>query len=206
MEMCRLSDLSACVFESWSPRIGDPTVMGWITVVGYFAATLASFVAARVRVRDRGFWVFLTLVLLLLGVNKQLDLQSALTAIGRCVAQVQGWYDDRRQVQLLFILGLLVVSGLVMTFAAVRMAPHLKRVGVALFGFGMLVTFVAVRAVGFHHFDTLLGMRVLGARMNWILELGGITLILLNAMFAIRQGRDPVRSPVIRPPSGMPRQ
>jgi hypothetical protein len=54
----------------------------------------------------------------------------------------------------------------------------------ALLGIGFLLTFVLVRAASFHHMDALLGYgRV---RLNWVLELSGITLV---AMSALRQGR-----------------
>ncbi|MEM8549059.1 MAG: isopropylmalate isomerase [Pseudomonadota bacterium] len=181
-----LSDLYASVSNRWSPQIGDPTFMGWVTVAAYFVTALACFIAAGVRHRDKRFWYFLFIVLFFLGVNKQFDFQSALTAVGRCVAQMHGWYQDRRQVQFVFIIGLLAVFGVVLLVAFHKMVHKLERVGIALLGFGLLLTFVAVRAVGFHHFDEFIGTSVRGARMNWVLELGGITLIFLNAVAAAR--------------------
>jgi hypothetical protein len=38
-----------------------------------------------------------------LGINKQLDLQTALTEFGRVLADNQGWYDKRQVVQVWFI-------------------------------------------------------------------------------------------------------
>ena len=167
--------------------------MGWVTVAAYFGTSLACFASGRVSLRDRGFWLFLTFALFLLGVNKQLDFQSGLTAIGRCASQLQGWYDDRRQFQFFFILGLLAVSGMVLLSTFVRMSARLHRVGAALLGFGMLLTFVNVRAIGFHHFDSLLKTSLLGVRVNWILELSGIALILLNAILACKGTRNITR-------------
>ncbi len=190
MNSFTLSELHDCVVNRWSPQIGDPTAMGWFTVAAYFATAWMCFAAGRARVQDRGFWVFLGLVLLLLGVNKQFDFQSALTATGRCVSQLQGWYEERRRFQFLFIVGLLVVSGIVFLFVMSKMIARLHRVGVALFGFGALSVFVLVRAVGFYRFDALIGTSLLGARMNWVLELGGIALILLNAVVASFGARD----------------
>jgi hypothetical protein len=84
----------------WRPGIGDPTPLGWATVVAYLAASWACCRAAaaerrsahRGRNSTRPFWSSLGLLLLLLGLNKQLDLQSALTAFGRRLAREQGWY------------------------------------------------------------------------------------------------------------------
>ncbi len=87
--------MQSCALERWSPRIGDPSLMGWLTVGVYLLAGLvalwvlasARFPAAT-RGRERLFWLFVALILFFLAINKQLDLQSYLTAVGRCVAQI----------------------------------------------------------------------------------------------------------------------
>ena len=102
----------------WRPGIGDPTVLGRITVAAYFAAMAA---CARVWRLDRRasragapasptLWLVLAVLLGLLGVNKQLDLQSLLTEIGRTLARRQDWYARRREVQAAFIAGIGVAS------------------------------------------------------------------------------------------------
>jgi hypothetical protein len=192
--MVNLTELIACVDQRWSPVIGDPTFMGWATVIGYFAAALACLFAGWVRIRDKRFWFLLAVFLFLLGVNKELDLQSALTATGRCIAQIQGWYDQRRTIQIAFILALLCISAMVMTIALYRFRRNLGRVGLALLGFSCLITFVAVRAVGFHHFDQFINWHTnFGLRMNWLMELTGIIFILINALFAIAGRRRNLR-------------
>jgi hypothetical protein len=50
-----------------------------------------------------------------------------------------------------------------------------------------LLTFIAIRAASFHHFDRFIGHEVGGVRMNWILELGGISLIAANAAWRLRR-------------------
>ncbi len=164
--------------------------MGWVTVAAYLGtAGLAAMVARGVAGRLRLFWLLLALLLLGLAVNKQLDLQSALTALARCLAQAQGWYAERRGVQLRFI-ALVVAVGLVVTIVAFwLMRRHLGQVWLALVGLAALLTFVAIRAAGFHHIDRLIGHEVMGVRMNWILELGGIVLIALNALALLRRSR-----------------
>ncbi|EAQ26309.1 hypothetical protein [uncultured Roseovarius sp.] len=184
MDMIDIATLYDCISHRWSPRIGDPSVMGWITVGGYAVTGFLCFATARVRVQDRRFWTILSIVLLFLAVNKQLDLQSALTATGRCVSQMQGWYENRGSVQFGFILALLAASVAIMVIALVRLRRHLGRIGIALCGLGILLTFIAIRAVGFHHFDRIIGMTVANVRMNWALELSGIALIFVNAIWA----------------------
>jgi hypothetical protein len=40
-----------------------------------------------------------------------------------------------------------------------------------------------IRAASFHHVDRLIGRTVLGFRWNWILEMGGIGLVLLASQW-----------------------
>ncbi len=177
-----------CAAASWQPGIGDPSVMGWVTVAVYAAAALlAALVArrapfpARSRGRERTFWILAALVLAFLAVNKELDLQSALTALGRCDARLQGWYDARRAVQESFIWGLIVAAAAVLLGLLVWLRRTWSRTALPLFGLVFVAGFVLVRAVGFHHMDRLIDTRVilgdLPLRANWLLELPGPLLI-----------------------------
>src|SRR5688572_23307106 len=115
----------------WHPGIGDPTVMGWVTVATYAAAAFFSFEALRAsRLGARKLaaiappeaenqrdlvklWSLVTLAMVVLGLNKQLDLQSLFTEILRDMAKSEGWYEQRRAYQRLFIvtIGLVGLGG-----------------------------------------------------------------------------------------------
>jgi hypothetical protein len=132
--------------------------------------------------RERTFWGLVALIMLSLCVNKQLDLQSMLTAAGRCLSQLQGWYDERRVFQREFIVGLVIVAGLFLGLVLWLMRGGLLRNGLALLGIALVTAFVAVRAVGFHHFDVLINSRLLDVRFNVLFELSGLVLIAINAI------------------------
>ena len=53
-----------------------------------------------------------------------------------------------------------------------------------LLGLSMLLLFVVMRAASFHHVGVFLGRRVLGLKLNWILELGSIALVAVSAVQA----------------------
>src|SRR5262245_63104416 len=96
----------------WRPGIGDPTPLGWLTVAAY---AVAAALCARAALREgrsgpRGFWWGLAAALALLGVNKQLDLQTLLMQVSRDLARAQGWYDRRQAYQRLFIGGVAVAA------------------------------------------------------------------------------------------------
>ncbi|WCR11218.1 hypothetical protein JHW45_02080 [Paracoccus stylophorae] len=179
-----------CVAAAWQPRIGDPDVTGWLTVLAYLLCFVLAFQVWR-RLGDRRgrlFWGLIALLMLFLAINKQMDLQSALTSLGRCMANAQGWYDSRRIVQLGFILVLLWGVGWLLLVLMRRMRGQLGRHGVALAGLAILCAFVVVRAVGFHHMDALIGSRQLGVSTNYLFENAGLVLIALNAVWLLRRG------------------
>ena len=183
-----LQELTACINTSWSPQIGDPSVIGWFTVVAYvLAGVLALLVAKSRKGRLRVFWSVLCVLLFALSINKQLDLQSALTAAGRCLALAQGWYEDRASVQRVFIVLVAATGVMVSVGLAVVMRRTLAQNWLALMGLGFLCTFIVIRAAGFHHFDRFIGYEIANVRMNWIMELGGIAMIAVNAALLLRQ-------------------
>lgn len=175
--------------DRWRPGIGDPTLMGWITVAAYFLGGFLCLAAAlRVsgthsfRDPERRFWLVLALALAFLGINKQLDLQTWLTLAGKRIAIAQGWYEQRRVVQGIFIAGIAAggIFAVRWVWKNMRHAPGPN--WVALAGLIFLGCFIVVRAASFHHVDLLLKSGPGGLRMNWVLELGGISMLGLAAM------------------------
>ena len=130
---------------------------------------------------EHWFWRTLFMGLVLLGINKQLDLQSAFTEIGRMMAEKQGWYSDRRQLQMAFVAGF-TIMGLTLFAATLHLtwgAP--SQTFWALVGGAGLASFVIIRAASFHHIDAALGHKISGLRINWLLEIGGLLIIIHSA-------------------------
>jgi len=189
-------DVESGWIGQWSPGIGDPNVAGWVTVALYVGAACACLVVAR-RLRPkaragvvprREFWAWslFSVLLWLLAVNKQLDFQTALTEIGRMLARKQGWYEHRAHVQKVFI-GSLCGFGLLCVVAVwVALRGLGSAVKVAALGMCCIGVFVLVRASSFHRVDAFLGHRLVHLRMNWLLEMGGILVVLGAAVLRVR--------------------
>jgi amino acid transporter len=183
----------------WRPGIGDPTFVGWLTVAAYvIAASIAAWAFATARRAELRFsvsepgeardqrsmkhlWLLITVTMVLLGLNKQLDLQTLLIQTVRERAYEHGWYNDRRRYQVDFIL---IISAAAVFFGiglSLRLRRVLRRVIVAVAGLGMLVVFVLIRASSFHYVDRALS---LGGRfrVNALIELSGIGLIIGAAL------------------------
>jgi hypothetical protein len=174
--------------NQWSPGIGDPTFTGWLTVFCYFATAYQCYRAWK-RAQQLGpnayklqlAWGSLALGMALLGLNKQLDLQSLVTVIARQHALDHGWYQERRILQGWVVRGMPVVGLAVAAWVTWYMRKHLKHFALAAAGAIFLGVFIVIRASSFHRVDVFLGAEALGVRFNALLELSGIACVWWNA-------------------------
>lgn len=194
--------LAAMTAHGWSPGPGDPTFMGWLITGCYFVAAFLAFAAARVEKRALStsgpplvprFWIIAGVAMLILGINKELDLHTAVTLFGRQLARSQGWYAQRRPVQLLFVItvGLLAFAALSTGLWLLRRSW--RRYAVALIGLLSLVAFIVIRAASFHHVDVFLRHEIRGMRLHKYIELAGIVLVALAAARSLLHHRRLVR-------------
>ena len=180
-------ELKSCIAERWTPQIGDPNLTGWLTVLIYLITALLSFAAWRRMgpCQGRTFWASVVIFLLILAINKQLDLQSALTAGGKCLANTHGWYDNRRIVQGVFIAALIAIVLLGLSMAMLALRGTLRHNALALLGLATVSLFVMARAVSIHGFDYIIGQKNFGISNNFVFESIGLFLISLNALIII---------------------
>lgn len=184
--------VASTVDGRWQLGIGDPSPLGWFTAFAYAATALMCLIRflrnrsqrdceGIASASERRFWFGLFVGLLLLGINKQLDLQTALTQVGRDLALQQGWYDQRRAVQFWFVV-VIGLSGVISLGVLVGMLRGaVRRHFLAVIGLVFLFCFVVVRAASFHHIDEYLHLQTLGLPMNAVLELGGIGCVFVSA-------------------------
>jgi hypothetical protein len=178
---------------NWTPTIGDPTFVGWLTVVLYFVTAWRSAVLVRSMYRDsavspREFfaWAIITVLFILLGINKQLDLQSALTELGRVLFYRSDRIGYKQTLQFWFIIFVAVAAAIV---AAVIVALIWKtHVGtwIGCIGTVIILGFVFIRAASFHHVDVFIHSRIFALKWNWILEIGGILIVLYGTFVRSR--------------------
>lgn len=174
---------------TWSPGIGDPTLGGWITVALYAWAAWACHrvllherqLRLHLTLNERMVWRLLMAGMIALGINKQLDLHSALTELARLHAREHGWYGNRRLFQQAFVVAVPIIGLTVLASLTVLVWNAPATTLWACAGSAGLVVFVAVRAASFHHVDEWVGWRFAGLRTNWIVEMGSLLVIGLGA-------------------------
>ena len=182
--------LAASENGRWHAGIGDATIYGWITVAFYLLAVVRCIFKAYASKKFGGsyqFWLYLAAFLLLLGINKQLDLQSWFTEALKDSAQAHGWYEQRRPVQVAFITAL--GFGMLITLISFRLflASTWRNYTFTWVGIILLCTFVLIRAASFHHVDILINYEISGLRVNVLMEIGAILLIIMGTFFNRKQ-------------------
>lgn len=170
--------------------INDPTGLAWFVVASYFAGATLAFLAGRSSVerRDARFWCAAAILLVLLGLNKELDLQSFLTDSARSLTHATGWYEQRRLLQALFLVALALAALSMVAVLAKWLRRSPRPVKVAATGIVLLLAFILLRAASFHHLDQWVTVDIGVMRSGWWLELAGIAVIALSAV-AFRRER-----------------
>ncbi|PIE22420.1 MAG: hypothetical protein CSA62_12455 [Planctomycetota bacterium] len=171
--------------DRWLERLGDSAPIDLVITFAYFACAWLGWRASRSEDRSSTESVaqllrWLAISLIALGINKQLDLQILLTQSGRWLAWHQGWYGERRSVQLAFLILVALASTGLLLWALLRLQPHLQRgkgLRWTLTGFALLIAFVMMRAASFHHLDRVLSWSPGVFALHKFLELGATILL-----------------------------
>jgi hypothetical protein len=150
---------SAAHAGDWHLGVGDPTVLAWIVTAGYIFCALFSVRAALASTGKAGPtphpakpWWSLAAVAAVLGVNKQLDLQTLLIELARGATRTAGLYEVRRGVQKVFVVLIIAVVAVVawrwVRVQRVFLARHRTLVaGVALIGLYTLLRMAAINHI-----------------------------------------------------------
>jgi hypothetical protein len=178
--------LAATSDGRWQLGIGDPTIWGWLTVGMYLLAMGRCFVKANSNLHAETayrFWTFLGWFLLLLAINKQLDLQTVFTLGLKQLAIAQGWYEQRRALQIVFVVCIgLTMLVLLLTLRVVlfNLWRQYKLVWMGLF---LLSAFILIRAASFHHIDIFIRESLFGLELNVVLENLALLMIILGTFW-----------------------
>jgi hypothetical protein len=167
---------------------GDLTVLGWTTasayVVGGLFCVRAGIVAhqdgRRCSGRQQPWWL-LAAVLLFLGINKLLNLQTTLINLGRAAARTEGWYQYQRVAQAVFAVLFTLALMAVFTAFLKKWGWFVKERPLVLAGVLLLLLFVVIRASTFNHVEELLHLNLYDDYWGWILELSGIACLAWSA-------------------------
>jgi hypothetical protein len=175
--------------QVWRGNAGDPDPLGWAITLAYLlAAALCARTALAARHLPAGYsgpdrpgaWWLLSAGLLMLGLNKQLDLQIIVREMGLRSVALLGLGEHRRWVGRAFVVVLAVFLLRIMFGAARRLRGHTRGRGPLLTGLALLACFAVVRAGTYVPGLKQFNLNYKDA-LHLVFELGGIVLVGVSA-------------------------
>jgi hypothetical protein len=203
--------------NEWIFGFNDPRLSGWVITLAYlvaFALCLRAWIKAKkssitaaagnIAVlegsaydsKGGGLWLLFAAILFLLGVNKQLDLQTLLGDVGRSVSTAQGWYEKRRAVQAVFVLVFAIICGIVAILIVKSSGKRRGGYGITPVGIVLSIFIIVLRAGLIAHVDDVLPVEParIPRRVYSFFELFGVFLAGLGAfIMLIRQRRRKIK-------------
>ena len=164
-------------FVAWHAHFSRLGTADWIIVVAYF---VTAGLAVRAALGHSGPaevfpWALTAASALILGVNKLLNTENWLLDSLRAHARAAGWYGHRRGYQAI-VIALVAIVGVSVTMLVVRRIRDVTREGkLAVLTLGLLLVFVAIRAISLHQVDRLLNEG--GVHLRSVIEFIGISVL-----------------------------
>ena len=176
-----------CAQAGWLREVGDTLPLGLALTTGYVLATLAMLAALFARPpvlhlpHERLLWGVATVVVVVLSLNKQLDLQLFTARLGRCLtrggADMAG-FDLQYSLALWFLA--LAAAGIIALMVACRRA--LADNAPLLFGLGLIALFLILRVSRLEHLGWLSQSWINYNRLHRLIEGAGLVVLIFAAL------------------------
>jgi len=141
-----------CGIAGWMETWGDPFLTGVIFMVSYaLAAGLILRIAFQTTGRECLLWQFYGVLFSFHVPNTHLDLHAFSGTFERCLAHAQGWYESRRQVQMIFLIAVALCALLVLLLTL--FVFHKNIAGNLLLATGVAVALGITAIKGINHHD-----------------------------------------------------
>lgn len=183
-----------CIHNRWQPGFNDPYLVSWIMVAIYLMAAVGAVAVTRrapfppeTRRRERAFWGVVAGALVFMAFNKQADLQTLILATGRCLSQAQGWFEYRRLVQRIAVIGMALAAfggGAVFLWGLRR---TLRRTALPLFGVFLMGGFALSRAAEMFHVGEQFEEALNEGWPGRVLEVSGPVTILVAGVLRLQR-------------------
>jgi predicted RNA-binding Zn-ribbon protein involved in translation (DUF1610 family)/uncharacterized membrane protein YhaH (DUF805 family) len=132
---------------------GDPTILGWLITLLYLVLSLQSYLKLKKQpshVEDTRFWWVLLLFFLVLGINKQLDLQTDVLALLKHFASDAGLQSKKTFLKVSFVSLFACLLAIFLWMTKRSLTSSVKKHKVVWLGIVLLLLFVFARVVIFN--------------------------------------------------------
>lgn len=161
----------------------DDDLVSWFITILYLIAILVFlrvFLLSRQYSIDSVLWLILTVFIVILGVNKQFDIQTDITNYLREIARLEGWYDYRAAFQKILLLMALIGFFTLFT-ARLLFKNYWIKYKFLFIGFGLLIFYIAARLISLHIVDSAFRYKILGViKLHQLLESSFVMLLIIT--------------------------
>jgi hypothetical protein len=181
----------------WREHRGDDSLAGWVLTFGYLLCALLFLClknASFTDFKEKLFWVSLFGIIVLFGINKQLDLQLLITDIARTVAKEYQVYEQRKPFQIRVIaLFASLALGLFGLVSVLVWRSH-KTLLLALAGVAVIFGYFVLRLVSYHAIEEIMKQRYVFFSLYDVFELAGVALVGVGVLWYNRTHKYTTRS------------
>ncbi len=156
----------------------------------YGVTAVLIFRAARqTTARESSYWRLCGFLFLFQLLNTNLDLHALVWTTGRCLAHAQGWYENRRETQILILTALACLVALILLLTLIVFFRNI--LGNILLTLGVVIAlgFTMVKGINYHGFQQFYGAQIGPFRVADFIEFSGIVFAFAAALIRLRQTR-----------------
>jgi len=140
----------------------------------------------RISHEQHTLWYAAAAALCLLAVNTVLHADVFVTQVLRELAKSEGWYGERRLLQALTMVAMMLVLLLSVNSLHARFAADDAPSEPALIGMAALLLLLALRTVSAHVTDAALNFRMVGASVGRLVEFAALALVIHGTLRSLR--------------------
>lgn len=179
-----------CGVDHWMDIWGDPLLSGAIFMASYGVTALLIFRVARgVTARENLYWRICGFLFLFQMLNTNLDLHALIFTTGRCLAHAQGWYENRREFQVIFLLGLAVIISFILLAVLVVFFRNIFANILLTMGVLIALGFTIIKGINYHNIEQYYSVQIGPFRVADFIEFSGIALANIAALIRLHLNR-----------------
>lgn len=164
----------------------DDDEVSWFITTLYFMTLIIFFrifLLARRYAVDSRFWLILTIFILLMGLNKQFDIQTDIKNYIRDIAIYEGWYESRAYIQTLLISFITLIGLITLVKAKFILKRYWIRYKWICLSFGLLIFYISIRLISLHAMDIALRYQIYEIiKVQQIIEISIIMLLIISCI------------------------
>jgi hypothetical protein len=166
----------------WKLCFGDPTFIGWLLTGIYLLIGMFALRRSYKLAECSGEWFAMGALMLFFSFNKQLDLQTLISDVGRWIATSLGLMEQRHLFKIFFMLAMVLCIVLTIWYLRKTVLVFFRQFKLTVVGLAGFIIFIILRASSFHLFSDGFNLFLTNVYFFSILELNSLLIILFSTI------------------------